>query len=82
MLTYSEMPLLHDKHGYHFGRIAGDPLKSNQFTVAGKTYEIIETTSTGRGQYDCYHVFREVGGKETYRLSMRKLVEKLTGKTI
>ena len=76
------MPLLHDKYGYHFGKIAGDPLKSNQFTVAGKTYEIIGTTATGKRQYDCIHEFMEIGCKETYQLSMKKLVEKLTGKTI
>lgn len=76
------MPLINDKNGYHFGKIAGDPLKSNQFAVAGKTYEIIGTTATGRGKYDCIHEFREIGSKDTYQLSMRKLVEKLTGKTI
>ena len=77
------MPLIHDQHGYHFGRIPGNPLSANQFEAGGKTYEIYDSPSTGKGRYDQVHHFREVGTRiPVYSLSMKALVEKLTGDKI
>jgi hypothetical protein len=76
------MPLIHDKHGYSFGRIPGNPLPGNQFQHAGKTWEIIDSPITGNGRYDQDHYFREVGTKQTFKLSMKQLIHKLTGETI
>lgn len=79
------MPLIHDKNGYHFGKVSGNPLPGNCFEHAGKVWEIFHSPPMGPGRYDQQHYFRERGTKgkgPEYNLSMRKLVEKLTGETI
>lgn len=78
------MPLIHDKHGYHFGKVAGNPLPGNCFEHAGKVWEIYDSPGETRAKQ--IHFFRERGtkgkGGKTYSMKMIELVEKLTGETI
>lgn len=42
------MPLINDKHGYHFGRTHGSDLPARCFEHAGKVWEITESTTPGK----------------------------------
>ena len=77
--------LLKDKYSglFHFGKPEKtDPAPGNQFEHAGKTWEIFWTDS-GANYYSTIHHFRQVGTKEPkYKLQLRELVEKLTGRAV